>query len=89
MPTLISNGFLNLVCVDELHLFGIFRITFRKYFVLMKKSFFYHLIDDMLIYHQAPLELTYILKVSLQLSETATPNKKIEIGVKPENLYME
>ena len=43
---LINNGVLKLVCVDEIHLFVIFGVTFRKSFVNLKDTFFKHLIDN-------------------------------------------
>ena len=42
---LINNGVLKLVCVDEIHLFVMFGITFRKSFVNLKDTFFKYLID--------------------------------------------
>ena len=43
---LINNGVLKLVCVDEIHLYDVmFGLTFRKEFIMIKDSFFKHLID--------------------------------------------
>ena len=42
VPTFISNGVLNLVCVNDFHLFhlfGMFGITFRKDFCLWRSCF--------------------------------------------------
>lgn len=36
---LINNGVLKLVCVDEIHLFVMFGVIFRKSFVNLKESF--------------------------------------------------
>ena len=41
---LINMKVLKLVCVDEVHLFVMFGVTFRKEFTLLKESFFQHLI---------------------------------------------
>ena len=41
---LINRKVLKLVCVDEVHLFVMFGVTFRKEFTLLKESFFQHLI---------------------------------------------
>ena len=43
---LINNGVLKFVCVDEIHLFVMFGIIFRKSFVNLKDTFFKHLIDN-------------------------------------------
>ena len=43
---LINNGVLKLVCVDEIHLYVMFGLTFRKEFIMLKDSFFKHLIDE-------------------------------------------
>ena len=41
-----SNGVLKLVCIDEIHLYVMFGVTFRKEFVNLRDTFFKHLIDD-------------------------------------------
>ena len=43
--TLIKNGILKLVCVDEIHLFVMFGVTFRKPFVNLKESLLKHSIN--------------------------------------------
>ena len=42
---LINNGVLKLVCVDEIHLYVMFGLTFRKEFTTLKDTFFKHLVD--------------------------------------------
>ena len=42
---LIQRRVLKLVCVDEVHLFVTFGVTFRKEFLMLKNTFFRHLID--------------------------------------------
>ena len=46
MVSLIRNGVLKLVCIDEIHLYVMFGVTFRKEFVNLRDTFFKHLIDD-------------------------------------------
>ena len=41
---LINRKVLKLVCLDEVHLFVMFGVTFRKEFTLLKESFFQHII---------------------------------------------
>ena len=41
----INSKVLKLVCVDEVHLFVMFGLIFRKEFTLLKESFFKHLIN--------------------------------------------
>ena len=45
MVILLNKVVLNLVCVDEIHLFVMFGITFRKEFASLKDTFFKHLLD--------------------------------------------
>ena len=46
MVSLIRNGVLKLVCIDEIHLYVMFGVTFRKEFINLRDTFFKHLIDD-------------------------------------------
>ena len=88
---LIKRKVLKLVCVDEVHLFVMFGVTFRKEFTLLKSSFFKHLIDPTSA-HLPPGSLATHLKVPVLLM-TATLNKEllqllqtmIGIRVSPEN----
>ena len=71
---LINRRVLKLVCVDEIHLFVMFGLTFRKEFTLLKASFFRHLIDN-----SNTVDNTngcYCLKVPLLLM-TATFNREL------------
>lgn len=71
---LINRRVLKLVCVDEIHLFVMFGLTFRKEFTLLKASFLMHLIDK-----KSTSNTTngcYYLKVPLLLM-TATFNRKL------------
>ena len=43
---LIERKVLQLVCLDESHMFVMFGLTFRKEFTLLKDSFFKHLVDQ-------------------------------------------
>ena len=79
LPTLISDGVLNVVHVDEFYLFVMFGITFRKELVLMKNSFFCHPIADIYRYHQNPLDLSYNLKVSLLLTAVIFSHKLLHL----------
>ena len=71
---LINNGVLKLVCVDEIHLFVMFGVTFRKSFVNLKESFFKHLIDQSKNKKDSPHAVH--LKVPLLLM-TATFNNRL------------
>ena len=51
---LINRKVLKLVCVDEVHLFVMFGVTFRKEFTLLKESFFQHLIEPTIAPTTAP-----------------------------------
>ena len=42
---LIERKVLQLVCLDEIHMYVMFGLTFRKEFTLLKDSFFKHLVD--------------------------------------------
>ena len=71
---LMNRRVLKLVCVDEIHVFVMFGLTFRKEFTLLKASFFRHLIDE-----SNSLNTTngcYYLKVPLLLM-TATFNREL------------
>ena len=46
MVTLIDQHILKLVCIDEIHLFVMFGITFRKEFTALKTTFFRHLLSN-------------------------------------------
>ena len=92
---LINRQVLKLVCVDEVHLFVMFGVTFRKEFTLLKSTFFKYLIDDSgtnNLNSNGSLPLASYLKVPLLLM-TATLNadllrmlqKMIGIRVAPQN----
>ena len=63
-----------MVCIDEIHLFVIFGITFRKSFINLKESFFKHLIDRSK--HETDAPHAVHLKVPLLLM-TATFNNRL------------
>ena len=63
-----------MVCVDEIHLFVMFGVTFRKSFVNLKESFFKHLIDRSK--HKTDSPHAVHLKVPLLLM-TATFNNRL------------
>ena len=46
MVTLIKNGVFKLVCIDEIYLYVMFGVTFRKKIINLRDTFFKHLIDD-------------------------------------------
>ena len=71
---LINWRVLKLVCVDEIHLFVMFGLTFRKDFTLLKASFFRHLIDESNTSNTT--NGCYYLKVPLLLM-TATFNREL------------
>ena len=70
---LINCKVLKLVCVDEVHLFVMFGVTFRKEFTLLKSAFFRHLMADTVVSDAFPDSLASYLKVPLLLM-TATMN---------------
>ena len=76
MVTLIDRRVLKLVCIDEIHLFVMFGITFRKEFTLLKKSFFRHLVCNRDPRYTYSTGLCHDLKVPLLLM-TATFNNKL------------
>ena len=77
MIRLINNGVLKLVCVDEIHLYVMFGLTFRKEFIMLKDSFFKHLIDaKMQSRNRTNTDLCCYLKVPLLLM-TATFNPRL------------
>ena len=74
MVSLIRNGVLKLVCIDEIHLYVMFGVTFRKEFVNLRDTFFQHLIDETRSPPtNSPTNLPCYLKVPLLLM-TATFN---------------
>ena len=76
MVTLIDHSVLKLVAVDEIHLFVMFGVTFRKEFTLLKKSFFQYLLTNRDPRYTYASGLCYDLKVPLLLM-TATFNKSL------------
>lgn len=76
MIKLIDRGSLKLVCIDEIHLYVMFGITFRKEFTLLKKSFFKHLRTERGPRYSYASGLCHDLKVPLLLM-TATFNKSL------------
>ena len=74
---LINNGVLKLVCVDEIHLYVMFGLTFRKEFMTLRDSFFKHLVDHkMEVGNRTTNDLSCYLKVPLLLM-TATFNPRL------------
>lgn len=92
MVTLIDRGVMNLVCIDEIHLFVMFGITFRKEFTLLKSTFFRYLLGDNDPRSKYATGLCHDLKVPILLM-TATFNncllrlleKMIGVKVLPTN----
>ena len=76
MVTLIDRRVMKLVCIDEIHLFVMFGITFRKEFTLLKNTFFCHLVCDLDPRYTYATSLCHDLKVPLLLM-TATFNNSL------------
>ena len=76
MVTLIQKRILKLACIDEVHLFVMFGITFRKKFTLLKISLFQHLINNVDLRYTCASGLCVELKVPLLLM-TATFNNTL------------
>jgi len=76
MVTLINRKVLKLVCIDEIHFFVMFGITFRKEFTLLKNSFFRHILSNRDPRYSYASGLCYDLKVPLLLM-TATFNQSL------------
>ena len=76
MVTLIERKVLKLVCIDEIHLFVMFGITFRKEFTLLKNTFFCHLLCKRDPRYTYASGLCHDLKVPLLLM-TATFNQSL------------
>ena len=70
MVTLIDRRFMELVCIDEIYLFEMFGITFRKEFTLLKNTFFRHLVFDRDPRYTYPAGLCHDLKIPLLLMTT-------------------
>ena len=73
IQTLIANGLLRLVCIDEVHQFVMFGITFRPDFGLLKDSLFEQIIINNSTLPSNETQLSVYLKVPLLLM-TATFN---------------
>ena len=87
MVTLIDKRILKLVCVDEIHLFVMFGITFRKEFTALKTSFFRHLLNNVDQRYTYASGLCADLKVPLLLMTATFDNSMLNtlqkmIGVK-------
>ena len=87
MVKLIDRRVLKLVCIDEIHLFVMFGITFRKEFTLLKNTFFRHLVCNRDPRYSYATGLCHDLKVPLLLMTAAFNNSLLSllekmIGVK-------
>ena len=76
MVRLIDKEILNLVCIDEIHLFVMFGITFRKEFTALRSSFLRHLLSNVDPRYMYSSGLCCDLKVPLLLM-TATLNQSL------------
>jgi len=76
MVTLIDRRVMKLVCIDEIHLFVMFGITFRKEFTLLKNTFFRHLVCNLDPRYTYATSLCHDLKIPLLLM-TATFNNSL------------
>ena len=76
MVTLIEPKVMKLVCIDEIHLFVMFGLTFRKEFTLLKNTFFRHLLCKRDSRYTYASGLCHDLKVPLLLM-TATFNQSL------------
>ena len=61
---------MKLVCIDEIHLFAIFGITFTQEFTLLKNTFFRHLLCDRDPRYTYSSGLCHDLKVPILLMTT-------------------
>ena len=92
MVTLIQKCILKLVCIDEVHLFVMFGITFRKEFTALKTLLFRHLLNNIDPRYTYSSGLCVDLKVPLLLMTATFDNtlldllqKMIGIKVIPQN----
>ena len=74
MVTLIDRRVMKLVRIDEIHLFVIFGLTFRKEFTLFKNSFFSHLVCNRDPRYTYSTGLCHDLKIPLLLMTTTFNN---------------
>ena len=88
-----NNGLLKLVCVDEVHQFVSFGISFRRSFCVLKKSLFQILVDSKDINNE-PDQLPTTLKTPLLfMTATFTPDllqlleKMVGMRVLPSNFF--
>ena len=79
MITLIDRQLLKLVCIDEIHLFVIFGITFRKEFTAFKNTFFRHLLNNINPRYTYASGLCSDLKVTLLLMTATFDNTMLDI----------